>query len=191
MLDSLMNLVKQFLEAFIWASVIQPWEQAVKTRLGRNPQVWGPGFHWKIPYADSIFRQTIRRRNSNFGPQTVTTSDGVSLTICGTVAYSIRDLLELYDRLHHPQDAITSTAQAAIADFVAAHPLAECTPAAIAAACKADLGLRKFGILVHDVSLTTFARVRAYRLITDVQDPSWTWGDILDTNKKDGAPSAD
>lgn len=184
MLNNLVEIVRQFLEVFIWWTVIQPWEQGLRVRLGKSPRLLSPGLHFKFPYADAIYRQAIRRRNSNFGPQTVTTLDGHTLTICGTIAYSIRDLLELYDRLHHPEDAITSTATASIAAFISRHNLVDCPPNAVADACKADLGLRKFGILVHDVSLTTYARVRTYRLITDVADPS-TWGDVLDTNKKD------
>lgn len=189
MLNSLITLIQQFFEAFIWWTVIQPWEQGLRVRLGRHPILLQPGFHWKIPYADAIYRQAIRRRYSLFGPQTVTTLDGATLTVSGTVGYSIRDLLDLYDRLHHAEDAIASLAMGAISDYVSTHPLSECSPAAIGTACKEDMGLRKFGLLVHQFTLTTYARVRTYRLITDPQT-SGMWGDALNTNKKDG-PSSD
>lgn len=183
-MQTFIDILDRFFAIFIWWAVIQPWEQGLLVRLGKSPRLLSPGLHFRIPYVDAIYRQAIRRRNSNFGPQTVTTSDGATLTISGTIAYSIKDILELYDRLHHPEDAIASTAQAAISGFVTARALADCTPPAICAACRSDLGLRKFGILVHDVSLTTFARVRTYRLITDTADPA-TWGDVLDTNAPD------
>lgn len=189
MLNGLIDLLRQFFEILIWWTVIQPWEQGLLVRLGRTPLLLLPGFHWKIPYMDQIYRQTVRRRYTNFGPQTVTTNDGQTLTLSGNVAYSIRDLRELYDRLHHPEDAIAAIAMGAISEFVAAQPASACTPQAICATCKESMGLRKFGLLVHAFDLTTFARVRTYRLIMDSTN-SGIYGDALTTSRPDGPPLA-
>ena len=183
MLSNILELIQRIFNIFIWWTVIQPWEQGLLVRLGRNPKLLPPGFHFKIPYADAIYRQTVRRRYSNFGPQTITTLDGASLTLSGTIGYSIRDLLELYDRLAHAEDAIQSMAMGSIAEYCASRPLSDCAPASIEAFCRTELGLRKFGILVHQFTLTTYARVRAYRLIGDGRDTMW--GDALNTDKKE------
>ena len=150
--------------------------------MGRNPKLLSPGLHWKLPFFDAVFSHSVRRRYSTFGPQTVTTLDGHTLTIGGAVAYSIKDLLDLFDRLQHPEDAIRSLSMGAIADYVSTHDLLDCTPSGISSACREDLGLRKFGLLVSQFTLTTYARVRTYRLIMDNQEG--VWGSPLDISKQ-------
>lgn len=183
MFSEIVDLIQRIFGVFIWWAVIQPWEQGLRVRLGRHPILLQPGFHWRIPYVDAIYRQSVRRRYSGFGPQTVTTLDGHTLTIGGTLGYVVRDLLELYDRLQHPEDAIRAIAMGEIADFVSTHTLADCSPTAICTTCKNDLSLRRFGLLIQQFTLTTYARVRTYRLIMDHQEGMW--GDVLDTDKKD------
>lgn len=181
MVTALLDFIQRFLDIFIWWTIIQPWEQGIRVRLGRTRKRLAPGIHWKIPYADLVYRQTTRRRYSQFGPQTVTTRDGHTLTLAGAVGYSIRDLDKLYDGLQHPEDSLHALVSGKVAAHIATHDLADCTPEAIVTNVRPKLGLAKFGLRNEHFVLSTYARVKTYRLIMD-QHPG-TWGDALETEK--------
>lgn len=183
MIQTILELIQRCFALFIWWTVIQPWEQGIRVRLGKDRKKLNPGIHFMIPYLDVIFKQTVRRRYTNFGPISVTTSDGVTLTLSGAVGYLIKDLDMLYDRLQHPEDGVHSLTAGAIAEFVSAHTFAECGPAMIREGARPLLRLRKFGLSVVQLTLTTYAKVRTIRLITDPNITSM-WGDALDTEKK-------
>src|SRR6185369_9791485 len=156
MFSGLLDFIQRFFDLFIWWTVIEPWEQGIRIRLGRKRKQLGPGIHFKIPYADTIFKQAVRRRYTHFGPLSVTTLDGQTLTVSGSLGYHIRDLNLLYDRLHHPEDGIHSIVAGAIAEYIASHDLKECSPPDIVAGVRPLLHLRKFGIGVVQLTLTQY-----------------------------------
>ena len=180
MISALLDLVQRFLDLFVWWSIIMPWEQGIRVRLGKKRVRLGPGIHFKIPYADHVYIQTTRRRYSNFGPSTTTTRDGHTITLAGAVGFSILDLDKLYDKLQHPEDALHAIMSGTVAGYVATHDLAECSPEKLIEKCRPLLKLRQFGLRSEQFLLTTYARVRTYRLIMDSHAPD-TWGDGLET----------
>ena len=183
MFTSLLDFIQRFLDLFIWWTVVQPWEQGIRVRLGKSRKRLGPGFHWKIPYVDAIFKQPTRRLYTNFGPISVTTSDSQTLTLSGALGYIVRDLDTLYDRLQHAEDGIHAITAGAVTEFVANHPLADCTPEKIIEGARRLLRLRRFGLSVAHLCLTSYAKVRVIRLITDA-DTSSKWGDSIDTESQ-------
>lgn len=180
MMASLLEFIERFFEFFVWWTIIQPWEQGIRVRLGKHRTRLEPGIHWKIPYADRIYKQPTRRLYTNFGPMSVTTADGHTLTLSGAIGYTIRDLDVLYDRLQHAEDGVHAITAGAVTEFVAKHNLAECDPTHIVEGARRLLRLRRFGLSVAQLTLTSYAKVRAIRLITDA-DNSAKWGEGLDT----------
>jgi hypothetical protein len=180
MFSSLLDLFKQFTDLFVWWTVIQPWEQGIRVRLGKHRTRLTPGLHVKIPHLDLIYRQTTRRRYTQFGPNTVTTRDGHTITIAGAVGYSIKDLDKLYNGLQHPEDSLHAMVSGRVSEYITTHDLADCTPEMIVSRVRPHLGLTKFGLRNEHFVLNTYARVKTYRLIMD-QHPG-TWGDALETN---------
>lgn len=183
MIQDLLQFIQQFFAFFIWWVIIQPWEQGIRVRMGKNRKLLLPGIHWKIPYADAIYRQTTRLRFSSFGPQTVTTKDGHAITVAGIVGFVIRDLDRLYDTLQHPNDSVSSLAMGAVAEYVASHDLDHCKPDEIAAACRPLVRLRKYGLSVPKFSITSYARVRTLRLIMDKHPEMW--GDNMSMSRSE------
>ncbi len=59
-MNSVFEFIRRFAEVFIWWTVIQPWEGAIRVRFGRWVRTLTPGLHLRIPYADSVYRQTNR-----------------------------------------------------------------------------------------------------------------------------------
>lgn len=173
------QLLAQFGRAFIWWVVVQPWEQGLRIRLGKRVVVLAPGLHMRIPYADAVYKQSVRLRLSAMQFQTLTTKDGHTLTAAATLAYCIRDVRKLYDTIHHAEDTIRNMAAGAIASFVHEHPRAEVTPGTLATAATHALDLEQYGIGCAQVRIVDFAYVKTYRLISDQKYSQF--GDALNT----------
>jgi hypothetical protein len=131
-----------------------------------------------------LYRQTNRRRYSSFGPATVTTRDGATVTLAGSIGYCIDDLDKLYDTLHHPEDAIRTVCLGAVTEYLVNHDLVECSPDLVVSTCRAKIDIHQFGLSMAQFMLTTFARVRTYRLIMDNHPDQW--GDSISTNRAEG-----
>lgn len=147
---------------------------------------WGRVFIGKIPLVDRVYLQSIRRRLVTMPIQTLTTTDGVTVTVGAGFGYRITDLLQLYRTLHHAEGTLQNMAMGAIATYVHDHARSEVTPEHVMQAASAALDLKQYGLSDPEVVLTTFAAITAYRL---VMDSSWSApGDNLNTNLALGAP---
>jgi hypothetical protein len=181
-MNGIFEFIRRFAEIFIWWTVIQPWEGAIRVRLGRWVQTLIPGIHLRIPYIDSIYRQTTRLRFCMMGVQTLSTIDNKTITLSASVGYRISDVWKLYDTLHHAEETIRQLAMSEIARFIQDRKVAECTPGAIETAVSQTLEFAQYGIAFEGVRLIDFAVVKTFRLI---QEQRYGIGDILDTNRRD------
>src|SRR3954469_20788485 len=96
LLDYILNIFK------IWV-IVQPWEQALRVRCGKNIRLMNGGVYFRIPYFDSFYVQSIRLRVIDLTIQTVTTSDLHTVTLSGSIGYQIDDIRKLYTTLYHPE----------------------------------------------------------------------------------------
>jgi hypothetical protein len=179
-----MNYIKDTLEylskLFQWWIIIQPWERSIRTRFGKNLSVLGPGTHFRIPFFDIVYIQTIRLRVVSMPPQTITSKDGKTITAVCAVGYSICDIHKLYNTLYQPEVTICNLVQGEIAEYVSQHNLTECGPGHIETQVFGKLKESDHGIKYEYVKMVGYAVVRTYRLI---QDGHWT-PDSLNMNDK-------
>lgn len=165
------NLLKQFWALFVWWFVAAPWDRVLRVRLGGSTPErvveYGPGLHFRIPYVDVVYRQTVRLQFTTLAPQTVTTKDGQTITFAGVFGYVIEDLRTLYNTIQHADSTIQSLVQGALAQYIYSHDYIECAPDVIEQAVVNELDIAAVGLGSPQLSLTTFARVRTYRLIMD------------------------
>lgn len=182
-MSAIIDLLRSFWRLFIWWFVVQPWESAIRVRLGKTRKRVGPGLHFRIPYADVVYRQSTRLRYATTMPQTVSTKDGFALTISGQLGYKIIDLDKLYDTVQQGENAVRAIAQGAIAGYVFEHDLAECSPVDVERGVASKLGLAEYGLEYAALQLTTFCRVKTYRLIMDNHENAWE--DLLNTRTHD------
>ena len=179
-MTTLWEVLSRFGKLFIWWTIISPWEGGIRVRLGRGVVSLGPGIHFCIPYLDAVFKQTLRMRITGLQRQTLSTSDGKTVTLCATVGYSVADVWKLYNTLHHADETIRNIIAGHIAKIVQAKALDDCSPDVIERETNERLDLRQFGLDKACVRLVDFAAVRTYRLL---QDQRWHTGDDLDTSK--------
>lgn len=174
-----MNYIKETLEYltrfFQWWVIVQPWERAVRTRFGKKAITLTPGTHFRIPFFDIIYIQTIRLRVVSMPLQTVTTKDGQTVTIASAVGYSICDIEKLYNSLFHPESTICNIVLSEISEYVYTHSLQECSPKSIEALIIDKLNSENYGIKYQYIKIVGYAVVKTYRLI---QDSHWTPNDL-------------
>jgi regulator of protease activity HflC (stomatin/prohibitin superfamily) len=178
--QSLVDLIRGFFRGVRPWVVVAPWEQCLRVRLGKHVAVLEAGFHLRLPIIDAIYVQSIRRRVSSIGKQTITTKDDRTVTLGASLGYEITDVEQLYRGLHHAEDTLQQLARQHIAQYVATHDLANCTPADLEALAS-EMEIEGYGLANPELAITDFAVVRTYRLIGDHQYSAY--GDSLSTQQ--------
>jgi regulator of protease activity HflC (stomatin/prohibitin superfamily) len=177
--NSFWDVMSRFANIFVWWTVVAPWEEAIRVRLGNRVHRLGPGFHLRIPHIDMIFRQTIRMRVSVVQLQTLSTKDGKTVTLCATIGYCISDIVKLYNTLHHADETIRNIVSGSVASIVRDCRLEDCKPSMIEAEVNKKLDLEQYGLGKAIVTIVDFAIVKTYRLMSDQR---WQTTDNLDTS---------
>jgi regulator of protease activity HflC (stomatin/prohibitin superfamily) len=155
-----------FIKQFRFFVTVLPWERAVRVRLGNRVQLWEPGWHFRLPFADEVVLQSTKLRISGAGPQTISTKDGKILTLSMSIGFCIADPLAAMLRMHHPEIACASIASSIAAGVVARTTHAELKPADIEAEVLRELA-KESGYAVEFVKVTDFAFARAFRLLSE------------------------
>lgn len=160
-LDFLRNLLS-------WWFVVLPWEQAIRVRFGKHSKLFGAGLYWRIPFFDVLYIQNVRRRISTIPLQTLTTSDGKTITLNGSLGYRVTDIMKLQMSLHDADGSIQQEVLGLVTKYVVAHTVSECGSADIAAAVKKELDLTKYGLADEEFFLIGYvASVPTFRLLQD------------------------
>jgi len=167
MMNSIKDLLDYILNVFKFWIIIQPWEQAVRTRFGKNKKVIYAGTHFRIPFMDNFYIQCVRLRVANLPMQNLTTKDLKTITLNGSIGYEIKDIGVLYSTMYEPEATISSIAMGAIADYIYAHSSENIDILDIEKSVLKSLDLDKYGIFVSYYKLINFAVVKTYRLIQD------------------------
>lgn len=164
-MEWLQTLANNFVELFKWMFILQPWEQALHIRLGKKVRLCKGGWYFRYPYIDSVWKQNTRIRFSDMPAQTVTTTDGHTITLAGAVKFRIFSIRPLYLKLHHAEQTITITVQGIVADYVTSHTIDQTSPRQIKEHVNRIVDLENWGLTDTEFELTDYAVVRTYRII--------------------------
>lgn len=180
-----MNQIKEFFQWIIdsikiWV-IIQPWETAVRVRMGNKTKILNKGIFFRIPYLDSVFVQENRLRIVQMSLQTLTTKDLSAITIEGAVGYSISDIEKLYNTLYQPETTLSNFVKSKIAEYIFERNHAEIFPSELELSIMKDLQKLDYGINIQYFKVQNFAIVKTFRLI---QDQSWSAENLSMTQKK-------
>lgn len=170
MTSLLEQIAKLFQGVKLWV-VVRPWEVCIRVRLGKHTTVLQPGVHLRIPMADETIAVNTRLRIAAVPSQTITTTDGKTVTIGGSVGYKIVDPLEAMLALAQPHNTCPALVQAAISEYVADNSSSAITiPELEYHACTALNGRIK-GIEVEFVRVVDYAVVKTFRLLQESWRP--------------------
>src|SRR6267143_1793761 len=118
-MEWLTTLLRAFAQPFQWWIVVAPWERGLRIRLGKAAAELAPGIHWRIPFLDRIYLQSVRTRTITETYQTISSQDGCTLVLSIAIDFVITDLRQMFDTLSSPEATLKCRATAAIAEFVA------------------------------------------------------------------------
>jgi regulator of protease activity HflC (stomatin/prohibitin superfamily) len=140
MLDKLLDFLLDLWDKAIPVFIVSEYQNALVLRLGKFKDVKTAGWWFKIPFLDEII---------------------------AVIKYNISDIkkfcLEIFDAI----DAISDVTQAAIKNVVMDSNLEDCYSSELdnVITKKVRSEVRKYGINIHQVTLTTLGQIKSFRLI--------------------------
>lgn len=171
-MEILGQLVQFIKEIFSWWFTVTPWEQAVFVRLGKNIKVLNSGFYFKIPFIDKVYIQSVRLRVVDLPMQTITTKDGVTITLKMMLKYSITDIYKLYNSISMPDSTLAGIIMAKIATYLREVTSTEISFIVLENDVNNILKASNFGLGNLEVNITSWAIVKTFRIL---QDQSWVF----------------
>jgi regulator of protease activity HflC (stomatin/prohibitin superfamily) len=170
--DWILRILELVWEALIPWVVIQPFESAALTRLGKYKRNLEPGFHWCLPFhIDRVWHENITPRTSDLMGLAVTTSDGKAIGFDAVVTWKINDIRKAMLECTDLHDAIQDTCAGQIGttltgrtweDIKDGKPLEE-----LSKACRARGW--KWGVEIVSVQLKGVTPVKTFRLTGSAQ----------------------
>lgn len=163
-----MNVIQWILDNL---SVFAPWfiiksyDWGVTWRLGTNPRPLSPGFHWRIPFADTLETVAATPRYIELPVQSIITKDGVLVCFAAMFAYKIEDPVKHFCEVDDFDEATEESAKAHLVKRVREQDYAVLsTPdgqLSLERSLQGTLSTRvkPWGTVVVDVGFVDFAKV--------------------------------
>lgn len=135
----------------------------------------GPGLHWYWPATTLTDQYPTAFQTDNLPSQSFETSDGYSITVGGSVSYSVTDLVTLLTTNYGQQKTIAVHTLSAIHRVCCCMKLEELKDEQRRGTLNTKLRiaaqklLTEFGVKVEQCSLTDLTKSRAIRLIQSTQ----------------------
>jgi regulator of protease activity HflC (stomatin/prohibitin superfamily) len=164
MFDRLIDLLLDSLGLFKFWEVIEPYEQAVVTRLGKYDRTLEEGLHWVWPLAiERVYGDAVVPTTHDLAPQSLTTADGKAV-----VVRSIIDIRKAILECEGVESVLVDSATGAVADAVRAHSWDELSSKEFATALTTEVRdrARPWGVKIHRVQLADISASRSLRLWT-------------------------
>lgn len=148
--------------------LVRKTEQAVKFVRG-NAKVVGPGLHVWWPVTTEVDVQPVVRQVMELPPQTLLTTDGVSVAVGGVVIYSITNLYAYLVENYDASESLNEAAQAGIRNAVVSMSLEDLQETRVKLDKKltraVGRAVQDFGVDVEAARLTTLAPANVLSLV--------------------------
>ena len=164
MILQILELLKSLGSSAAFWTVIDPWEAGVILRLGKFNRKLETGLHFKIPFIETAIVQNTATTTTSLSAQSITAPDGIVYTVEGVVKWSVSDIRPFSCDIWDSENVIIDSAKSAMAEIISNHGAKEIGNQV---AIKTRNALRKYGIAVETVTITTLAPVRCFRVISD------------------------
>ena len=167
MFDRLLDFILETWERVIPIVVVDEYQKAVILRMGKFKEVLEPGWHWKIPFADNPILQHTIVTTMGTSAQSLVTQDRREVTVESIVKYNIEDIKKYCLEIFDATDAIQDITQAVIKQNIMQKTLEDCYNPELdnIITKKVRSEVRKYGINIHQVTLTTLGQIKSFRLI--------------------------
>jgi len=119
MFDRIFDFIASVWEWLIPWVVIDAYEQGVVLRLGKFNRIVNPGFNliWPLGF-EAVKYETVVRQTVYLDPQSLTTSDGKSITVAAIVIFKIADIRKFLLDIDDGEDDMSNMIYGIISDWV-------------------------------------------------------------------------
>lgn len=169
MLERLIDLLATGWENLTPVVVIHAFEKAVVLRLGKVDRTLEPGWHWKIPFADSVYQVHSAITTMRLPPQTLTTSDDITVGVSAIIKYKVINPVPYTVDLWDQSDALGDVGMGAIRKAVFGVTWADLKKNPPERTVLEELRgqVNKYGFKIETVTFVDLCRVKVYRLVGD------------------------
>ena len=167
MFDRLIDLLLDSLGLFKFWEVVEPFEEAVVTRLGKYHRSLEGGFHFVIPLAvEQVYTDSVVPVTHDLAPQSLTTADGRSVVVRAVITRSITDIRKAILECEGVENVLVDSAVGAVADAVRAHGWEDLSSKDFAKALTDEVRecARPWGVKIHRVQLADISASRSLRV---------------------------
>lgn len=168
MIDRLIDVILQFADNIKFWQIVDHYEKGVRLRFGNYVgDVLGPGYHWKLPFADAILTIMIKMTTMRLPEQTVTTLDGKVVVVKAIIKYEISDAAKILLEVNDAIDAVADMAQGIVREKIIVANYEDCNNIMFGNEItkKVRAEAKKWGIEVEVVTITDFGRMTSIRLL--------------------------
>ena len=181
MFDKLIQLLQNFGKDLLPFFVVDMWEKALVLRFGKFEDIKEPGLHFKIPFVDSVWHQTVVTQSIHLHPQSITSLDYRNIVVRAIVRYDISDCYLFLTKLSHPTDVLVDTTGAMIREIIEERNWEDLNDVEEELTQTIGNKVKEWGINIEKVTLTDLAEINSLRVISDV-DSRQTLVPLTDTN---------
>jgi hypothetical protein len=158
------TIIQSITRPFKWWTVIAEWEQGIRVRLGQNSKLLKPGIHFRIPWVDRIYVQSVRLRTFYATGITCRTKDGKTAVFSLATHFRVKDVLRMYNELSSPETTIEAMAVEQAIALVESQD-ADTIRASDISAAIAMTESEKWGLEEIHFAITGFTCCRAIRVL--------------------------
>lgn len=174
MFDWIREILSALHEHLIPFVVIVEYQNAAVLRLGKYHRTLGPGFHWKLPFADDVITENVFHTTLALEPQSITTSDDRNVVVAGIVRYCIKDVKPFVIEIGNQHDLLRDTSMGAVLKQVRQIDYTELLTKPPENAIASDIRrqVKPYGMEIDSFTFVDIAQIRTIRIIGHTNAPA-------------------
>ncbi len=155
--------------ALIPLTVIDPWEEGIRVRLGKMNKRVGSGLVWTWWFIDELFTVNVRRQVIDLNNDSIETADRVPMLFSITITYKIRDAAKIFLQVQDHEDSLEADAMTIVSAWMNKTQYEDVTIENLIAACEPDIRKSGFrwGCEVEWMGVMDLAKHRVLRLLLE------------------------
>ena len=167
MFDKLIDFLLNLKDELIPIRIINEWEGGVHMRGGKFFREIHPGIRFKLPFVDHIWTAYTVPQTVDLLPQTLTTKDGKNIVLKGIIRYKVTDCKKYLMTVNSAKDVLVDTVQGVIREIIEDYTWGSNVELNEIITDKSTKVVEVWGITIESVTLTDFAIIRTYRIMSD------------------------
>ena len=168
-MQALFDWLMSIWDSLIPLTIIDPWEEGIRVRVGKWVKRIGPGPVLTWWFIDEVFTINTLRQVVDLNNDSVETLDRVPMLVSITITYKIRDAAKTWLSVQDHDESIVTDAMTIVAAWINKTNYEDVTVENLIAACEPDIRKSGFrwGCEVEWIGVMDLAKHRVLRLLLE------------------------